>query len=143
MSDVKKVGSFLGTGWKFPPTFDNVNGNVEMVSDAEDIRESLHILLATRLGERLMLPEYGCNMNYLAFNTLDLTTVNFVRKQIRDAITKFEPRIDINKIDINTDDSIDGVLKIEIEFTIRSINTRSNIVYPFYILEGTNVNTGN
>ena len=120
MSDIKKVGSFLGTGWKFPPTFDKENGNVEMVSDEQDIKESLHLLLSTRIGERVMLPEYGCNMNFLAFNTLDLTTVNFVRKLIKEAITKFEPRIDLNRVEINTDDSIDGVLRIEIDFTIRT-----------------------
>lgn len=131
--------SFLGTGWKFPPNFDNKKGGVSMVSDEQNIRESLQILLSTRPGERIMMPEYGCNLNYLAFNTLDFTTINYVKKIIRDAISRFETRIKVLEITINRREDKEEVIDIEISFIIHTINVRSNIVYPFYLIEGTNV----
>jgi uncharacterized Zn-binding protein involved in type VI secretion len=62
--------SFLGTGWSFPPTFDRDSGQVEMVSDLADIEQSLDILLSTSLGERVMVPDYGCNLDDYMFESL-------------------------------------------------------------------------
>ncbi len=55
--------SFLGTGWAFPVTFDKKpECAVRMVSEVEDIEQSLTLLLSTRPGERVMRPDYGCNL---------------------------------------------------------------------------------
>ncbi|MFZ4699396.1 MAG: GPW/gp25 family protein, partial [Candidatus Methylumidiphilus sp.] len=81
-----KDDSFLGTGWGFPPTFDRGLGGVAMISDEEDIRSSLEILLSTDIGERVMQPRYGCNMHRLVFEPLDTTLQAYMEDLIRTAI---------------------------------------------------------
>ncbi len=128
--------SFLGRGWSFPPEFNSESKAVKMLEDEEDIRSSLHILLSTRPGERIMVPGYGCNLDELLFNPLNLTTKTYVVDLIRTAILYYEPRIDANKIEIVQTDAFHGVLLIQIEYTIRATNSRMNMVYPFYKEEG-------
>jgi hypothetical protein len=128
--------SFLGRGWSFPPEFNRESKAVKMLEDEEDIRSSLHILLSTRLGERIMVPGYGCNLDELLFSPLNLTLKTYVIDLIRTAILYYEPRIDVNKIDIDPADELNGVLLINIDYTIRATNSRMNIVYPFYKEEG-------
>ena len=130
--------SFLGKGWSFPPTFNKYTQDVELIVDEEDIDSSLHILLSTRLGERVMLPDYGCNLDELIFNPLTTTLKTYVKDLIKTAILYHEPRIDIDSIDIVETSEI-GMLEVSVVYTIRTTNTRYNFVYPFYINEGTNV----
>lgn len=131
--------AFLGTGWSFPPEFNKNNKALVMTSDEADIRSSLEILLSTKIGERIMLPRYGCNMDELLFETLDRTLKTYVSELIKTAILYYEPRIDVEKIDITQSDDLEGELLVIIDYRIRSTNSRSNLVYPFYKEEGTNV----
>ncbi len=131
--------SFLGTGWSFPPEFDNNQKSVVMTSDVEDIKKSLEILLATRLGERIMQPSYGCNLEELMFKPLNLTLKTFVVDLIRTAILYHEPRIDVEKIDIDPTNELQGELLILVDYRIRATNSRANLVFPFYKAEGTDV----
>lgn len=131
--------AFLGRGWSFPPTFDAAAGAVSMVREEEDIRQSLHILLSTIPGERVMRPAYGCDLHSHVFDRISGSTVAEIERLIADAILFFEPRIDLEEIRINTDDALEGVLYIGLDYRIRKTNARSNIVYPFYQLEGTNI----
>ncbi|MDD4631009.1 MAG: GPW/gp25 family protein [Proteiniphilum sp.] len=128
--------SFLGRGWSFPPEFNRESKAVKMLEDEEDIRSSLHILLSTRPGERVMVPGYGCNLDELLFSPLNLTIKTYVVDLIRTAILYYEPRIDVNKIEIDQTDEFYGVLLIRIDYTIRVTNSRMNMVYPFYKEEG-------
>lgn len=136
---MEKFTSFLGTGWSFPPRFEKQTKRVDLVSDEDDIRESLMILLSTRPGERVMNPLYGCNLDDLLFAPLNLTLKTYVTDLIETAILYFEPRIDLNKIDINENNDLEGELLIEVDYTVRSTNTRRNLVFPFYRGEGTDV----
>ena len=104
-----------------------------------DIERSLQILLSTRLGERIMLPEYGCNMDELMFNPLNLTLKTYVADLIKTAILYHEPRIDADKIWIEESTENDGILRINIDYRIRITNSRKNLVYPFYKAEGTEI----
>jgi len=131
--------SFLGTGWSFPPQFDNDGGRVEMLSDGEDIRSSLEILLSTRPGERVMLPNYGCNLDELLFEPLTTTMKTYMKDLIQTAILYHEPRIAVDKIELIDTGEMEGRILINIEYTIRSTNSRFNYVFPFYIQEGTEV----
>ena len=133
---MKHEKTFLGIGWKFPPTFDPKTASVEMVSGERDIKESLRILLSTKPGERTMLPEYGCDMHFLILETIDSTLISQMKKKIEAAILYFESRITIEEININTDQSLDGLLWVYLTYTINKTNTRSNMVYPFYFIEG-------
>ncbi len=126
--------SFLGTGWGFPPTFEIERKGVVMVSDAEDICQSLEILLNTRLGERVLQPGYGANLKDQVFEPMNASMVAFIDDLVRTAIIYHEPRIRADDISV-TPEQVGGVLRISIDYTIRSTNTRFNIVFPFFLAE--------
>lgn len=128
--------SFLGRGWSFPPEFSKAAKSVKMLEDEADIESSLEILLSTRLGERIMVPGYGCNLDELLFKPLDLTLKTYIIDLIRTAILYHEPRIEVNKIKIYPDNELEGILLIDLEYTVRTTNSRRNMVYPFYKEEG-------
>ena len=128
---------FLGEGWSFPPHFDKKTRGVVTTTDIEDINNSLHILLSTRLGELIMLPEYGCNLEELLFQPLDITLKTYIKDLIKTAILYHEPRIEAKKISLDTSQELEGMVQIEIEYMVRITNSRGNMVFPFYKKEGT------
>lgn len=138
---MKHRKTFLGIGWKFPPTFDKNIKSVEMISEADDIRESLFILLSTKPGERVMLPNYGCDMKAMVFESVNESNINFMKNLIENAVLFYEPRITLEDVEFRFEDQLNGKLLIELIYTIRKTNTRTNMVYPYYILEGTDLNT--
>ena len=129
---------FIGTGWSFPPAFDKANGNTAMSTGLEDIFESLHILLSTTIGERVMLPDYGCNLKDYVFDTMNVAMGAYIKRLVEDAIIYFEPRITLEKVNVDFRDN-EGILWINIDFRIDATNSRANYVYPYYIKEGTNI----
>jgi phage baseplate assembly protein W len=136
-----KSKSFLGTGWSFPPEFDAVSGSVVLVSDEEDIRESLDILLSTSLGERVMQPRYGCNLEDYLFEPLSSTTVGFIKNLVSNAILLYEPRIVAEEITVTGDDSVslfEGRFAINVLYSIPGTNSRFNYVYDYYKNEALN-----
>lgn len=138
MSEIIK--SFLGTGWGFPPEFNSNDAGVSMLSNAEDIQSSLEILLSTRPGERVMLPRYGCNLDELIFEPLTTTFKTYIKDLVTTAILYFEPRIEVNNIELDDTGELEGRILISIDYTIRSTNSRFNFVFPFYKKEGTELN---
>jgi len=130
--------SFLGTGWAFPPHFSAEAGTVELVSAETDINQSLQILLATSLGERVMQPTYCCNMLDYQFEPVNSNLLSFLQSLIENALLFHEPRIIVEKINI-TDagsfDLIEGKLIIEIDYRIIETNSRFNYVFDFYLRE--------
>ncbi len=130
--------SFLGTGWAFPPEFDLEAGTVEMVSDYKDIEESLNILLSTSLGERVMQPDYGCNLTDYIFESLNSTLIGVIKHNVENAILYYEPRIVAENVDVTSADSFDlieGKFTISVEYTIPQTNSRFNYVYDYYLNE--------
>lgn len=134
--NMAKENSFLGRGWDFPPTFNKETKQVVMIEEEEDIRSSLEILLSTRPGERIMQPKYGCALDELSFEPLNTTMKTYIKDLIETAILYFEPRIEPLKITLE-DDTFNGIVRIHIEYKVRSTNSRYNFVYPFYKNEGT------
>lgn len=132
-------GSFLGTGWSFPPSFDNKAAETKMLSEEEDIQSSLHILLTTRLGERVMQPTYGCNLDDLVFESMTTTFKAYIKDLVKTAILYHEPRIKLDKVELDDSRDLEGVILIIIDYTVRTKNTRFNYVYPFYKNEGTDI----
>lgn len=128
--------SFLGTGWAFPPAFDGRTLKAVMVSDEQDIEDSLRILLSTVPGERVMHPSYGCGLQRMVFENVTESTLTEIRSLIEKAVLFFEARIVLDGIDIGTSELYDGVLRIRLDYTVRSTNTRHNMVYPLYLMEG-------
>jgi uncharacterized protein len=129
--------TFLGTGWGFPPEFSLKNKDVVLVSDAEDIEQSLMIILSTRPGERILNPLFGCRIHDLVFETIDESTKALAIESIQKAILFFEPRITVESVSTDTSRIYDGILLVNINYIIRTTNTRSNMVFPFYLKEGT------
>ena len=127
--------SFLGKGWGFPPTFDPVNRHVEIFSGEEDIKSSLEVLLATRIGERVMQPLFGCNLDDMVFETLDTTLMTEIKNKVETSILYFEPRINLNQVKIIPQVELEGRILLSIDYTVRATNSRSNLVFPFYLSE--------
>jgi phage baseplate assembly protein W len=127
--------SFLGTGWSFPPTFSKGGADVATVFGAEDIHQSLQILFATSLGERVMQDDYGCDLGQFLFEEIDRSLINSLTALVSDAILLHEPRVALNDLQISDDEADGGLLLIHIDYTIRSTNSRFNMVYPFYLSE--------
>jgi phage baseplate assembly protein W len=128
---------FLGTGWSFPPTFDFAKGTVIMVSDQEDIEQSLHILMSTTLGERIQRSDYGCALDAMLFENITVTLLTKIKLLIEKAILMHEPRIQLDEVFFTSPSSEEGFINIELQYTIRTTNSRFNYVYPFYLKEGT------
>ena len=110
-----------------------------MLEEKKDIESSLEILLSTRLGERIMQPNYGCNLDEMVFEAMNLTMLTYLKDLVENAILYFEPRIDLEGLEIDTTQELEGVLLIKIDYTVRTTNSRFNFVYPFYKNEGTNL----
>lgn len=129
------TNSFLGTGWSFPPQFNKNTGTVELLSDEDDIQDSLRVLLCTRVGERIMQPSYGCNLDVIMFEPITESLITFVKDQVFTAIYFYEPRIEPNNVTIEATEE-EGKVMITVEYTTRSTNSRNNLVFPYYLEEG-------
>jgi phage baseplate assembly protein W len=128
---------FLGRGWSFPPTFQKSSKTVKMVEEVEDIEQSLTILLTTRKGERITLPDFGCNLHPSVFKKIDSSTETYLSALIADAILFYEPRIILDEVRFDKSNAIDGILRIDIHYTVRTTNNRRNLVFPYYFQEAT------
>ncbi len=131
--------SFLGRGWSFPPEFGQDGRNLQLVEGEDDIRQSLQILLATQLGERIMRPDFGCNLDDLMFESLTTTFKTYIAELVRTAILYHEPRITPDSVDITSNSDNDGLILIDVRYTIRTTNSRQNMVFPFYLIEGSKI----
>ncbi|OWY19629.1 hypothetical protein C7N43_25995 [Sphingobacteriales bacterium UPWRP_1] len=131
--------AFLGRGWAFPPVFKKVDkngkrvGETQMVDAETDIRQSLHILFHTSLGERIMQPGYGCNLHDLVFSPMDTTTATLFKSALETAIRLHEPRIIIDNLIVHYYPENPDTLLIELDYTVRATNARANMVFPFYL----------
>lgn len=129
--------SYLGKGWGFPPTFGNQGQTVEMLSAFDDVESSLRILIGTATGERVMQPDFGCNMEELIFEPLDATMKTYMKDKVFTAILYHEPRIDLLDVIFHDEQEREGLILIEIVYSVRGTNSRKNMVYPFYKNEAT------
>ncbi len=133
MSDAQT--SFLGKGWRFPPSFGQNGRDVQQVSEQEDIQQSLQILLNTAQGERLMREDFGCDLQQFMFEEISQSLINHLTTLISDAVLYYETRIALNNVQVDESDAVAGLLMITLDYTVRSTNSRFNMVYPFYLNE--------
>ncbi len=127
--------SFLGQGWAFPPTFTQGGADVVMAAAAEDVHQSIQILLATQPGERVMRDDFGCGLAGLLFEEVDFGFVNQVKQLVSKTILLQEPRVDLVNVEVSADEAIQGKVLISLDYRIRSSNSRFNMVFPFYVDE--------
>jgi uncharacterized protein len=129
------MSDFLGRGWAFPIT-PGADGEIAMVSDEEDIRQSIRLILDTEPGERLMR-DFGAGLRGLVFEPINVRLTALVQHRVEQALTQWEPRIRLESVRVDPDEQAGGRLNVEISYTVRATNSFYNLVYPFYLRERT------
>jgi hypothetical protein len=109
---------FLGRGWRFPFGFDSSRGTVAVSEFEQNIRESITVILGTKPGERQMLPDFGCRIHELMFSPNTRATATLVAHYVEEALVRWEPRIEVTKVDAFPDTS--GTVKVMVHYRIKS-----------------------
>lgn len=125
---------FLGRGWGFPVAL-GPDDEVNLVADADDIRQSIRLILETDPGERVMRPDFGAGLRRMVFEPINTTTLTLVQHRVENALVTWEPRIDVQNVSVTVADAALGYLRIRIDYVVRATNTFYNLVYPFYLQE--------
>jgi hypothetical protein len=125
---------FLGQGWKFPFALDQ--GGVARSMGESGIDESIWLILGTAKGERVMRPDFGCGIHDLVFSLNNATTAGRIAEEVRDALVRWEPRIELLDVGVTTAEDQPHVLMIAIRYQVRATNNVFNLVYPFYLEQG-------
>jgi phage baseplate assembly protein W len=128
--------AFLGVGWAFPPRVE-ADGVIAEAIYEEDIRQAIRIIIFTNRGERLMRPDFGAGLNEFIFASVNTTTMALVETRVREALITWEPRIDVEDVNVTADASERNKLFIDLTYRVRATNTLHNLVFPFYLEEGT------
>lgn len=134
--DADKQKTWMGRGWAYPVVVDPLTGDIAMSVYEEDIRQSLRIILGTARGERVMRPAFGCGIHDLVYDALDTALVTRIENCVREAVLRYEARIELLEVSVDTSDFLRGHLVVQIEYRVRQTNQRDNLVYPFYFREG-------
>ena len=127
--------AFLGRGWAFPVVPDR-EGRIRFVEGEDAIEEAIQILLGTSPGERVMRPEFGCGIWELVMEPNTLQLHGRVQARVREALVRWEPRIDVLDVRVDSPPEQKNVLLIRIDYRIRGNNAAYNLVYPFFLEEG-------
>lgn len=126
---------FLGRGWKFPVGVDP-KGRIDMSEYEQDIREAIWLILSTAKGERVMRPDFGCGIHDFVFASVNTSNIGLMESSVREALTIWEPRIELKDVSVSTERASEGQLLVSIDYRVRSTNNEFNLVYPFYLTEG-------
>lgn len=126
------TSDFRGVGWKFPVSL-GPDSQIATARDEEAIRQSVWMILDTAPGERVMRPRFGCGIHDLVFEVNSAGTSGLISSQVRQALLQWEPRINVQRVEVVPDASQPDQLLIEIEYLVRTTNNRVNLVYPFYL----------
>ena len=125
--------AFLGVGWAFPPAA--AAGDLATAAYEDDIRQSIRVILGTAPGERVMRPDFGAGLKNLVFEPMNTTTAALAQYHVQQALIQWEPRIDQIGVTVTAQPST-GSLRIDIRYRVRATNVFYNLVYPFYLTEG-------
>ena len=124
---------FIGAGWSFPIRAD-ATGRVALSREGHEIEESIRLILATAPGERPMRPEFGCAVHDYVFAPADATTAGAIAYAVRVALDRWEPRIELQDVQVRFDEVDNGVLLIDVHYSVRGTNDPRNLVFPFYTI---------
>jgi phage baseplate assembly protein W len=127
------MAEILGSGIAFPLQVDR-RGGIALAHDETDVDQAIQLILSTAPGERPMRPEFGCGVHDFVFDTIDAGTVARMETEIRSALDRWEPRIEVQSLDFDLDGVDRGELLIQIGYRLRATNHMRNLVYPFYVI---------
>jgi hypothetical protein len=123
---------FLGTGWRFP-ILPDASGGLGYVSGDANVEQSLHILLMTQLGERVMRSDFGTQLPSLVFSPGSTQYLRLLERTVQDAVTNWEPRVDVDQVVAEADPADQFKVVVSISYTVRQTNTSNNLVFPYYL----------
>lgn len=126
---------FLGTGWAFPVGVDQ-RGRIALARQETDIEQAIRIILLTPKGQRVLRPDFGCNIHDLMFAPNDAATAGLAAHYVEEALRMWEPRIRVLEVVAQPDDEKPERLLIEINYEIRATHDRRALVFPFYHIPG-------
>lgn len=126
---------FIGRGWAFPLRTD-ATGGIALVAREREIEEAIRLILGTAPGERPMRPEFGCRIHEYVFSSADGTTASAIAAEVKAALRRWEPRIDVEDVLVSFDARDAAVMYIDIRYAVRRTNDRRNLVFPFYVIPG-------
>jgi phage baseplate assembly protein W len=126
---------FIGRGWAFPLRVDSTGG-IALVSREQEIEEAIRLILGTSPGERPMRPEFGCRIHDYLFASADSETASAIAAEVRASLRRWEPRIDVDDVQVAMDARNPALLYIDIRYAIKATNDRRNLVFPFYVIPG-------
>jgi phage baseplate assembly protein W len=127
------MSDILGSGLSFPLGVDP-RGALALAAGEDDIGQAIELILGTAPGEREMRPEFGCAVHDLVFDTIDAQMIGKLETAIRNALDRWEPRIDVEDLDFDLSQVNEGQLLITIVYRVRATNNQRNLVYPFYVI---------
>ena len=130
---LQSTDDFVGRGWAFPLRV-SPRGGVALSSGTDDIEEALALIISTSPGERVMRPDFGCALDELLFAPVDATTLGMIAHAVRRALSRWEPRIDVEDVDPVADPDHPERVLIQISYHVRATNDRRNLVHPFYVI---------
>ena len=133
MSRPPSSKEFLGRGLAFPLQV-NARGEIALVSAERDIEESIRIILATRPGERVMRPEFGCRASELLFEPRNSAMETLMQQVVEEALQRWEPRIEVQWVRVLSDNTQDGAVVVEVNYLIKATHDQRSIIYPFFLV---------
>lgn len=126
---------FIGRGWAFPLAV-GTNGGIGLVGREREIQEAIRVILSTSPGERPMRPDFGCRIHDFIFAPADAATAAAISTEVTNALTRWEHRIDVERVDVLFTAEDPTVFYIDIHYRIKRTNDRNNLVFPFYVIPG-------
>jgi phage baseplate assembly protein W len=124
---------FIGAGWSYPLGTD-ATGGVALVNSDRELEQAIRLILGTACGERPMRPEFGCRIHDHVFNTATSATAGQIAYDVRQALERWEPRIEVLDVGVSFDAMESGVLYVDISYQVRGLNDPRNLVFPFYVI---------
>jgi phage baseplate assembly protein W len=125
---------FLGRGWRYPVEL--VGDRLAWEQEEAKIEQSILVILGTARGERVMRPDFGSRLRELVFAPLNSSTRALAARYVTEALTTWEPRVEVLGVRVEPRGTLEGVLDINVEYRVRATNSAFNLVYPFYLREG-------
>jgi uncharacterized protein len=124
---------FVGAGWAFPLSVDQTGG-FELVTDEREVEQAIRLILGTAYGERPMRPDFGCRIHDFVFAEASATTAGLIAAEVRASLVRWEPRIDVDDVQVSVDQNDHSLMYVDIQYHIRDRNDPRNLVFPFYTI---------
>jgi uncharacterized protein len=125
--------AFIGRGLAFPLQT-SATGAIAMADDRSNLEDAIRLIVATAPGERPMRPEFGCRIHDYVFAPIEDTTIGSIAFEVERAVNRWEPRTEVESVDVYADDKVEGLLYIDLTYRIRATNDERNLVFPFYTI---------